>query len=146
VHVDALPELPTTLRVYEGCAHQYVGDIEGANVVKLNRQKPQVSYLMYPEFRKEPHPPTRGSLIVRLGNPQIRFRDYSESDNPGILHRKEELLPKDDPDREKFARLTRQEENWGLYESPEHIGTRRGWAAELARKGLRLRGHRLLRA
>lgn len=27
----------------------------------------------------------------------------------------------------KFVRLTRQEEQWGLYERPEVIGTREGW-------------------
>lgn len=145
VHVDALPGLPTVLRVYEGCARQYVGDIEGANVVKLNREKPQISYLVYPGFRRDPHPAINASLIVRLGNPQIRNWDYADSRNPGILHRKEELLPLEHPDREKFARLTRQEENWGLYEDSEKIGTSQGWQAVLEAKGLTHKGHRLVK-
>ena len=34
------------------------------------------------------------------------------------------LVPADYPLHEKFARLTRQEERWGLYEHPTAIGTR----------------------
>src|SRR5262249_47658118 len=48
VHVSALGRLPAVLRVYEGCARSYVGAVEAANIVKLHRLKPQVSYLCYP--------------------------------------------------------------------------------------------------
>jgi len=47
--------------------------------------------------------------------------------NPPILHRKETFLPPDDPRRERFARLTRQEEKYGLYAETSTIGTREGW-------------------
>ena len=33
VHLDAIPPLPTLLRLYEGCARVYVGRAPGANVV-----------------------------------------------------------------------------------------------------------------
>jgi hypothetical protein len=45
----------------------------------------------------------------------------------------------------KFARLTRQEEQWGLYERPEVIATREGWRTRLEALGVRLCGHRLIR-
>ena len=145
VHVTALPHLPAILRVYEGCARNYIGAVEGANVVKLHRGVPQVSYLAYPEFERDPHPALIGALLVNFQTRKTQYRDYAESENPPILHRKEEFLPPEHPLREKFARLTRQEERWGLYEKPEQIGTRAGWQRTLADRGVSLRGHRLVR-
>lgn len=145
VHTDALAELPPIVRLYEGCARQYVGDIEGANLVKMHRQSAKVSYLIYPKFRKDPHPAISGSLVVPLGNPKIRYKDYSDSKNPFILHRKEEFVSPEDPDRAKYARLTRQEERWGLYAEPATIGTQEGWQEILAFRGVRHRGHQLIR-
>ncbi len=145
IHVGALPELPPLLRVYEGCASAYIGHIEGANVVKLNLQTARISYLLYPEFEKDPHPALYGALTVSLDTLDVRYRDYSQSVNPPILHRKETFLAKDHPLREKFERLTQQEERWGLYEEPQRIGTRNGWNQVLLKRGVRLAGHRLLR-
>ena len=50
----------------------------------------------------------------------------------------------DHPLHADFARLTRLEEAKGLYADPARIGTRDGWEAVLAAKGLRLSGHRLV--
>ena len=71
--------------------------------------------------------------------------DYSASDNPPILHRKETFLPADHPLREKFARLTEQEERHGLLDDTATIGTSAGWEARLRKRGFTLRGHRLVR-
>jgi DNA phosphorothioation-associated putative methyltransferase len=145
VHTSALPYLPPVLRVYEGCARAYIGAVEGANVIKLHRGKPQVSYLAYPEFESDPHPTLFASLIIPLQTFHIYYREYVDSKNPPVLHRKETFLPPDHSLREKFSRLTRQEEQHHLYEQPELIGTREGWQQELDKRGLYLRGHRLLR-
>ncbi len=146
VHISALPHLSSILRVYEGCARGYFGHIEGANIVKLNRHKPQVSYLSYPDFDSDPHPRLASTLLVSLDDLEVTHRDYTQSENPPILHRKEEFVGTDHPLREKFERLTKQEERWGLYENPLAIGTRQGWQRTLEAKGARLRGHRLVRA
>ena len=45
-----------------------------------------------------------------------------------------------------LARLTRQEEKKGLYDTPSEIGTFLSWQKALASRGVRLSGHRLLRA
>ena len=144
IHVSALGRLPPVLRVYEGCARAYVGTVEGANVIKLHREEPKISYLSYPQFEAAPHPALAHSLAVHLQTFRLRETDYSGRDNPPILHRKEEFIPEDHPLREKFARLTRQEERHGLFEAPTRIGLRKQWEELLAAKGVRLRGHRLL--
>jgi DNA phosphorothioation-associated putative methyltransferase len=145
IHRAGLPRLPPLLRVYEECARGYIGDVEGANVVKLHRHAPQISYLAYPDFDRAPHPALTGSLVVHLRTLQVRYVDYRMVDSPPILHRKEAFVPTDYPLREKFARLTRQEERWGLYEHPTAIGTRQAWEQLLAAKGVRLTGHRVTR-
>lgn len=65
--------------------------------------------------------------------------------NPPILHRKGTFVAADYPGRDKFARLTAQEDRNGLYAVPATIGTRNRWMELLESKGLELRGHRLVR-
>jgi DNA phosphorothioation-associated putative methyltransferase len=145
IHRDALKEAPTLLRLYEGCARGYIGEVEGANVVKLRRDKPKVSYLAYPDFDKDPHPVLMYSTVVGLQSFKIRQQDYSKSSTRYILHRKEEFLSLEDPRREKFARLTKQEEKAGLFENTNRIGEKEVWDQLLVAKGLKLIGHRLCR-
>jgi hypothetical protein len=145
VHVDAVPRLPPLLRVYVGAAETLTGNVDDATIVKLHRQKPQVSFLIYPTFDKEPHPALHGSLVGRLPQLRVRYKDFSNSDNPPILHRKETFVLPNYPGRDKFARLTHQEERARLLDAP-NIGRRREWERTLAEHGYRLLGHRLVRA
>lgn len=146
VHVSALHRLPTALRLYEGCARRFIGSVDGATVIKLCRHEPRVSYLVYPNFDDLPHPVLVSSLSVPLQTFRMDHRDYRASKNRPLLHRKEDFVASDYPLREKFARLTRQEERFGLYAEPNHIGMEEGWAETLRRAGVVLRGHRLVRS
>lgn len=145
VHVEALPLLDPVLRVYEGCARSFLGTVEDANVLKLHRFKSQVSYLTYPAFEREPHPEAAETVVANLDEFRIFYRRYSDSENPPILHRKEELVAPDHPDRQKWERLTAQEEASGLFEDTDAIGYRKAWKELLEAKGLYHRGHRLCR-
>jgi DNA phosphorothioation-associated putative methyltransferase len=145
IHASALPLLPSLLRIYEGCGRVYIGAVDGANVIKLHRYEPQVSYLSYPDFERDPHPALGASLVVNFQTLSVRYREYTGSGNPPILHRKEEFVSADHPLRPKFARLTQQEERWGLYDEPTVIGTRDGWQKVLDEGGVYLSGHRVLR-
>jgi hypothetical protein len=82
---------------------------------------------------------------VNLRTRQIDCHDYGQSANPPVLHRKESFLLASDPLHVKFARLTVQEEKYGLLDDPSGIGTRDGWAGRLRENGFQLRGHRLVR-
>lgn len=144
VHECALPALSPVLRLYEGCARGYLGRVEGANIIKLHREEPKVSYLTYPEFETDPHPPLTFSLTVHLQTFRVKSRHYRPDQNRPILHRKELFIPGDHPLHARFARLTRIEESKGLYEDTSRIGLQEGWRDMLARKGLYLKGHRLL--
>lgn len=144
VHVSALHELPALLRVYEGCARALVGTVEGANVIKLSRDEPQVSYLEYPRFDDDPHPVLARSVVCDLRSLTVKSRDFTDRTNPPILHRKELFVSKEHPRRAMFERLTRAEERHGLFDEPAQIGTKQGWEAACAAAGVALRGHRLV--
>ncbi len=146
VHRTALESLDPLLRVYEGCARAYLGEIEGANLIKLHRQSGKVSYLVYPDFETDPHPALLRSIKLNLRSREIDSLDYARSANPPILHRKETFLPPDHPLRSKFERLTRQEERAGLLDETATIGTQAGWGDRLRSMGYALRGHRLVRS
>jgi DNA phosphorothioation-associated putative methyltransferase len=146
IHISALPYLSPILRVYDGCARNYIGIVDGANIIKLHYGTPQISYLYYPEFENDPHPALAASLIVPLQTFHVQYREYKDSKNPPILHRKDAFLPPDHPLRPKFARLTQQEEQYHLYDTPELIGTRNGWQSVLKNAGVQLLGHDLIAA
>jgi DNA phosphorothioation-associated putative methyltransferase len=145
VHRSALEGLSPLLRVYEGCARAYLGEIDGANLIKLHRQSGKVSYLVYPEFETDPHPALVRSVKLSLRTREIDCLEYGDSTNPPILHRKEAFLAGDHSLYAKFARLTQQEEKQGLLDDAATIGTRDGWVARLGAAGFTLRGHRLVR-
>ena len=145
VHRSALDSLEPILRIYEGCGRAYLGDVEGANIIKIHRRSGKLSYLVYPEFETDPHPALLRCVKLNLRTRQIECYEYGQSANPPILHRKESFLLPDNELHAKFARLTAQEEKHGLLENTSGIGMRDGWARRLAEHGFGLKGHRLVR-
>jgi DNA phosphorothioation-associated putative methyltransferase len=145
VHRSALDYLEPLLRVYEGCGRAYLGQVEGANLIKIHRRSGKLSYLSYPDFETDPHPALLRSVRLSLRTLQLDCTDYSNSANPSVLHRKEAFLHPDHPLRAKFERLTRQEEERGLLGETARIGTRTGWEERLRERGFTLKGHRLVR-
>jgi DNA phosphorothioation-associated putative methyltransferase len=144
VRRSALDALEPLLRVYEGCGRAYLGNVDGANLIKIHRRSGKLSYLVYPDFDNDPHPALLRSIRINLRTRQIDSNDYAQSANPPVLHRKEKFLTIDHPLHAKFARLTQQEEKHGLLDDTATIGTRDGWSARLAERGFMLKGHRLV--
>lgn len=145
IHESAVADLPVELRLLEGCARSYYGAITGANVIKISRTEPKVAYHSYPDFETDAHPALRWSVSINLQTFRVKQRTFAPDGNAPILHRKELFVSPSHPLYSKFARLTRIEENCGLFENPPTIGLKDGWAAALKKKGLVLRGHRLVR-
>jgi DNA phosphorothioation-associated putative methyltransferase len=145
VHRSALDTLEPLLRIYEGCGRAYLGEIEGANIIKIHRRSGKISYLVYPDFEIDPHPALSRCIRVSLRTRELNCYDYADSANPPVLHRKESFLLASDPLHAKFGRLTVQEEKHGLLDEPSGIGTRDGWARRLIDRGFSLKGHRLIR-
>jgi DNA phosphorothioation-associated putative methyltransferase len=145
VHRSAFESMDPLLRVYEGCGRAYLGEIEGANLIKIHRHTGKLSYLVYADFESDPHPALVRSVKLNLRTRELECLEYSASNNPPILHRKETFLDPGHPLYAKFAKLTKQEVDRGLLEEGSTIGTREGWNLRLAEMGFKLKGHRLIK-
>lgn len=143
VHESALDSLEPLLRIYEGCARALVGNIEGANLVKLHRFSGKVSYIAYPDFDTDPCPAIQLRVKVSLRSLDFDVFDYSEWPDPPLLFRKDEFLPPEHPRRILFTKLSKQMAKAGVLPSPEARFTRSQWAEHLRLAGYSLRGHRL---
>lgn len=141
VHTWALEALDPKLRLYEAIARRTIGRIDGATLVKFSTDKPKISYLFYPNFDTEAHPALEASLQIDLPDVRISYRDYTETENPPVLHRKEAFVTRDYPLYEIFANLTRQEEKLGLLNNSRAIGTRKGWLECLADYNVEIENH-----
>ncbi len=144
VHVSAIEALDPLLRLYEGCASRTIGRPEEANVIKFHCRKPKITYLVYPEFDADPHPALYTSMQIDLRDLQVHYRDHDPNENPPVLHQKDLLVMPEYPNYGKFAKLSRQEEDWGLLEDWKRISDQRGWRSCLEEHCAELKGHRVV--
>ena len=144
VHISALEKLDPLLRLYEGCASRSFGRLEEANIVKLYYHQPKISYLYYPDFDNEAHPTIQTSMEIDMKHLTATYHDYSQDDNPPVLHRKEALVAPDYPLYKKFAKLTKQEEKLGLLSDRASIRFYQGWLHCLAKHNLTIKKYKLL--
>ena len=144
LHRSAVSSLEPVLRVFEGCARAYLGDVDDANVVKLHRFSGKVSYLAVPKFDEIPHPPVRRTIKLSLRNLFLQCIDHTENKNPLLLDKKERMIEADHPWHDRFARFTIQEAQHGLLEDLDDILPALQWHHRLKEAGLMIRGYRLL--
>ena len=145
VHISALNEMDSKLRLYEGCASRNIGGTEDANIIKFHKDKPCISYLYYPDFESIAHPVLQWAMLIDLRDLSLRFRDYSHQENPPILHRKETFLSQNHPLYSKFAKFTKSEEKAGLFSETKTIGNQQGWERRLGDCGVQIENHRVTR-
>ena len=143
VHESALDSLEPLLRIYEGCARALVGNIEGANLIKLHRFSGKVSYIAYPEFEKDPCPAIQLRVKVSLRSLNIDVFDYSEWPDPPLLFRKDEFLPDEHPQKVLFGKLSKQMAKAGVLPQPDARFSRSQWIDFLQVSGYVMKGHKL---
>ena len=118
--------------------------LNNVTLIKFSTQKPQLSYLFYLNFDRDPHPSLQKSIIVNLETGQVSERQYYNSDNPPILHRKETFVTPDYPLYNEFARLTEAEVTLGLLDNVRFIGTLKQWRQLLSHHNLDFVGHQIV--
>lgn len=145
-HISCLDDLDTadSTRLAHAIAIAQIHADEHYNVVKLSLEDNQVSFLHYPEFFEIAFPPLQESWSVDLGTGTASHRNYAESLNPPILHRKELLLPVDHPRHGEFAALTSAAETIGLFTNTAKIGFKLQWESLIAASGYTISGHSLI--
>jgi hypothetical protein len=75
---SSVEELAPALRVFEGCARALVGDVDGANVVKLHRFSGKVTYLVCGAIDRDPNPEVLVRVKVNLRTLAIDIFDYAD--------------------------------------------------------------------
>jgi DNA phosphorothioation-associated putative methyltransferase len=142
VHCSAEELLPASLRLLLFAARQVVGDLE-YNVAKISSDGRSISFLSYKNFEDDPHPALLYSVRVYLPRVEYTIRNYSNSDNPPILHRKELFVGPLHPLYRVFRELSVQEEQLGLLGGTD-IGKRLGWLAVLEEHGVLTENHHVV--
>jgi hypothetical protein len=104
-----------------------------------------ISFLEYPRFEELPHPELLSSVKVSLVTGKVSRSRYGLDGNPPIFHRKELVVPPGHPKAAAWARLTAQEEQFGLYAETSIIGFKTTWERLLREKGLAYEGLALVR-
>lgn len=112
------------------------------NVVKFSRTKPQLSFLSYPGFLKDAFPELKRSKHFNLETLEITERSYKK--NPPVLHRKELMMDFNHPMYLKFAKLTQDLEEAGLFGKDIYkMGYKNHWNHHLKTNGFEVKGHSL---
>ncbi len=128
-HVRMIAERPGVAAFLSALCRRFDASFEPFNVVKLDRRS-RVSFLCYEEFNA-PFPALHSALSCDTEHGTCRRTDYVGRRNPPILHRKELLLPGDDPLVPGAERLTCCLEALGAFADAKFIGTREGWRRRL---------------
>lgn len=143
LHRSARPSLPEKDKAALELAEKLAPDVDW-NVSKTSVDR--VSLLLYEDFSRHAFPALLHAATIGLKNGDVVRTDYTERDNPPILHRKELLLPEGDPAIPAFAAITRLAEERSLFVDTKKIGTRRAWQNLVEAAGLRIDGPALLPA
>jgi DNA phosphorothioation-associated putative methyltransferase len=116
------------------------------DLVKLFRKEFKVAFLSYPDFFQDSYPALKKSTLVDLEKLSTKETNYTDSENPPILHRKELMILETDPHYQIFSEITEEGENAGLYENPFKIGFKQTWLRLINQKGYDLIDGRLVRS
>ncbi len=136
VHESAFSNLPEELASLTlSIIDQFSIKASSWNIVKYYRKDYKIAYLNYPEFESHSYPALNLSQIVNLEKKSIRKSDYSKSDNPPILHRKETFVSESYPLTPLFKEITAEGEEIGLYEKTSRIGFKKNWEKLIKSKG-----------
>lgn len=146
VHESALSAIPPKLAAIINAVGKALKiPSEDWNLIKLSRKSFSMSLLHYPTFFEESYPSLRQSVTVDLEKLSHKLTDYTNYDNPPILHRKETMITNDHPSFEDFSLITQEGEQAGLYDNSRHIGFKASWEALINSHGYELIDGRLFR-
>jgi DNA phosphorothioation-associated putative methyltransferase len=142
IHPSYIYSLPAPVQVKVEIARKLIGDIDECNLLKINKEKDKVSFLVYEDFDKVAHPALLYTMVCDIPRNNIKFWEFRHRENPPILHRKDTFVGEDYPHYDKFKKLTEKEEKAGLL-GHNYIGTRLRWEEFVKESGFEIKGHQL---
>jgi len=136
IHESAFSELPIDLAslVLETADYFKIKD-DSWNILKFYKKDFKITFLNYPDFEDYSYPELKNSQIVDLEKQTTRKSNYSKSENPPILHRKETFVNESYPLTPLFKEITAEGEAIGLYEKTTRIGFKQNWQRLIKSKG-----------
>lgn len=136
IHESCFGELPEQLAVLAlNTIDQFKIRNNSWNIIKFFKRDFKIAYLSYPKFEEDSYPKLKQSQVVDLQKQSLRRSDYSKSENPPILHRKETFVSVEYPLKEKFEEITAEGEALGLYQNSSRIGFQKNWERLIQSKG-----------
>ncbi len=144
IHESAIDALPKQLGAH--FAREIISlelEDEDWNILKFFTRDHKVTLLNYPDFFNVSYPALHTSHTVDFEKHSFRKANYSKSDNPPILHRKETFLKPDHPLVPTFTEITQEGETIGLYDKTSRIGFKQNWERLIKSKGYFLDNGRL---
>jgi len=144
IHESVLDAIPKELRAFLEKTIIDLGlDTAEWNIIKFSLNNFGLSLLHYPDFFKISYPALHCSYTINLTQNTYRKTNYTKSQNPPILHRKEAFLLPDHPSVQVFEKITSEGEAIGLYENSKSIGFRKSWLYLIESKNYTLVNGRL---
>jgi DNA phosphorothioation-associated putative methyltransferase len=143
IHISALENLEPLLRLYEGTANRVFGRLEDCNIIQLYFHKPQIAYLVVPNFDEEAHPIITQKMTIDLQHQKVFYQEFDLEDNPPIIHEKSAFVLEEYPLFKKFLTLSKQEKERGLLDDYKKIRHLKGWLNVLKENCVEIKGHRL---
>ncbi|MBT4129403.1 MAG: DNA phosphorothioation-associated putative methyltransferase [Candidatus Marinimicrobia bacterium] len=141
IHLDYVESLPKALR-------QTIASVAGNGTIEFNivrvDKNSTVALLNYSNIEQDAFPQLISSCLINIESQDFVLRDFSNSINPPILHRKELLLDPAHNYYEKYYRLTKACEEIGLFDNPTKIGFQKQWLRLIYDAGYQLDGHDLI--
>ncbi len=144
IHESVLCAIPKQLRTFLQQAAINLGlDTADWNIIKFSTKDFRISLLHYPKFFEDSYPALHCSYTINLEQNTFRKTNYTKSQNPPILHRKETFLLPEHPSIPDFVEITKEGEAIGLYKNSKSIGLKKSWQDLIENKGYTLVNGRL---
>lgn len=113
------------------------------NVVRYSKKDEDVSLLVYKDFFDDEFPSLIKSWKLCTKIKGLSSRNYSNSKNPLILHRKELLILNDHPKYECYQFLTQALNEIGAFQDSHLIGRKKQWEHRLSSLGIFVKNHKI---
>lgn len=136
IHESAIGKIPLELsELVLTIADTFNIDTDDWNILKFSKREHKITFLSYPRFEEYAYPELHRSFTANIQRMTVRETNYSSSENPPILHRKETFVTSDYPLFDLFKAITSEGEKIGLYEKTRSIGFKKNWERLINNKG-----------
>lgn len=137
IHKEYIGHLLEEYLSFYNDIHLLVNPSLNYNIIKMDIKNQKISFLKYGDFYDSPFPILLDSHSYDVATKKSNIKNFENSKNPPILHRKELLIDSAHPKYENYLSLTKQAKSFGLFKDTKKIGFQKYWNALLKQKGLK---------